>query len=51
VQEVQFGADVCILALVEADNSAAFCKAVVERSDGRCIPEHFGEGWIRREAE
>lgn len=49
VEDVRFEADVRILALVEADKAEDFCKAVVEKSDGRCLPEPLGEGRIRRE--
>lgn len=49
VEEIQFGAEVTILALVEVGAASAFCRAVVERSDGRCIPAPAGEGWLRRD--
>ncbi len=49
VEDIQFGADVRILALVETEKAEAFCKAVMERSDGRCRPAPEGEGRIRRD--
>ncbi|NCB30312.1 MAG: YigZ family protein [Clostridia bacterium] len=49
VEELAFGEDVRILALVEAERAAAFCKEIVERSDGRCNPSPQGQGWLRRE--
>lgn len=49
VEDIQFGADVRILALVDAEKAEAFCKAIIERSDGRCEPLPQGEGRLHRD--
>ena len=48
VEAVDFGQDVQVTALVEAAQAPGFCKAVTEKSDGRCTPALLGEGWLRR---
>lgn len=50
VEDIRFGEDVRVLVLVEADRAEAFCKEIIERSGGRCVPSPKGGGWLRRES-
>ena len=43
VEAVDFGQDVQVTALVEAAQAPGFCKAVTEKSDGRCTPALLGK--------
>ena len=49
VDDVEFMENVTIRATVEEQRLEPFIKDITERSDGRCIPEVRGEGYLRRE--
>lgn len=46
ILNTEFGADVLVEAMVESRDARSLCEAIVDKTDGRCVPQTAGEDYM-----